>query len=170
MKSKKPIALDPSRIGNGIKRLKERFYVKNHFRNYVTENATYRDGNILYPDYRTHIMTQVIEYTKGLFTLPQLYCMFMANEPEGAGWFYSDLNHYKMNVIKYIDESIKRPHDLGDIECFKRKVMELNPVIFNVLNDLMYYSQLFWDAENEEFKYPEIEESQENYNNQNLIS
>jgi hypothetical protein len=48
--------------------------------------------------------------------------------------------------------------------------MELNPVIFNVLNDLMYYSQLFWDAENEEFKYPEIEESQENYNNQNLIS
>jgi hypothetical protein len=96
--------------------------------------------------------------------------MFMANEPEGAGWFYSDLNHYKMNVIKYIDESAKRTHDLGDVECFKRKVMELNPVIFNVLNDLMYYSQLFWDAENEEFKYPEIEESQENYNNQNLIS
>lgn len=165
MYSNSKIAIDPSTNGHSAKRLKERFYIQNHFRNYVKENATYQNSSILHPDYRTHIMLQVIEYSKGLFTLPQLHCMFMANESEGAGWSYGQLNNFKMNVLIYIDKVVKLTPDLGDIECFKKKVMELNPIVFNVINDLMYYSKLFKDAENNEYMYPEIEGISETINN-----
>jgi hypothetical protein len=161
----KNFVYDPSKNEYGINRLKERFFILNHFRNYVSENAINENTRIQYPEYRTHIMIQVIEYTKGLFTLPQLYCMFMANKYDGKRWSYCVLNDLKMNVLNYIDEVAEHENDLSDIECFKKKVMELNPIIFNVLNDLIYYSQLFWDSEKEEFKYPTIDDVTEISNN-----
>jgi hypothetical protein len=151
------IAADPSLIGHSTKRLKERFFILNHFKNFIYKSANNQNSCILRSDYSTHIMNQVFEYTKGLFTLPQLYCMFMANKHNGTGWDYQRLNEYKIEVLKCIDLESSTEHDLGDIGNFKRKIMELNPIIFNVLNDLIFASHLFWDDEKKEFRYPLVD-------------
>jgi hypothetical protein len=157
METNKKIVVDPSYKGLSEKRLTERFYLQNHFRNYLQNSANYQSGSILYPDYRVHIMTQVAEYTKGLFSLPQMYCMFMANRQNGTGWSLQEINRLKINVLTYINLESMKGHKIGDIENFKRKIMELNPIIFIVLNDLICSSHLFWDVERKEFRYPRIE-------------
>lgn len=152
------IAKSNSKNTFSAKRNKEMAYIRNYFTNYVKEHATYRNNSTLYPDYKTHIFTQVIEYTDGMFTLPQLYLIFMANQEDGIGWDYKELSYFKMRVLEEIYETTENEKDTWDINDFSRKIMELNPIIFNVLNELMYHSEMFWDAKDERFYFPDIEE------------
>jgi hypothetical protein len=75
-----------------------------------------------------------------------------------GGWAYDytsfvDFKHY---VVNYITEEAKHENDLGDIEDFKEKLLALNPLIFNVLNDLLYESCLFDNDDWDGYRYPKI--------------
>jgi hypothetical protein len=152
------IAKKYSKNAVSAKNMKEMAYIRNHFQNYIKEHAVYRNNSTNYPDYQTHIFTQVMEYTDGLFTLPQLYLLFIANCDDGIGWQYKNLSYYKMHVLEEIDNDVYESYDFGDIPEFCRKVMELNPIIFNILNELIYYSHLFWNKKDEMYGYPDMKE------------
>jgi hypothetical protein len=156
------IANKHSKNAFSAKRIKEMAYIRNHFENYIKENVTYMNKSLLYPDYKTQIMTQVIEYTDGMFTLPQLYIIYLANSSNLMGWSYDKLSSYKVNVLKEIDEALVKKSNsknvLGDVEEFRRKVMELNPIIFHALSELMYNSNMFLNNSDMFYDYPDIEE------------
>jgi hypothetical protein len=139
-------------IGFETKKMIESAYLRNHIWYFLLKNNLGIPGE----DYKTHIMTLVFEYSIGLFSLPQLYCMFMAVKHNGKYWSFNKSNRLKIDVLIYIDQVATKEHQLGNIENFKRKIMELNPVVFNVLNDLLCSSQIFWDDKRKEFRYPQI--------------
>jgi hypothetical protein len=159
----KKIATEPSENGSSAKMMLERFYVKNCFENYLN-NISKPDSTspCSIPNYKYHVMSQVVDYIDGLFTLPQLYCLFNASNYLIGSWAndYTVLNDFKISAIKYINEEAKAENDLGDIDRFKKNVTELNPIVFTVLNDLFYESELFDEDYGEGYRYPKISEDE----------
>ena len=155
----KEIATKPLENGNSAKRILENFYIKNCFESYL-KGLNRADGTLNHSasKYKYHIMSQVIEYVDGLFTLPQLYCIFDASVDDLNGWGadYMAMNDFKTYVINIINETDEYENDLDDIENFKNKVLELNPITFTVLNDIFYESNMFDDDYCEGYRYPDI--------------
>ena len=158
------IATEPLKNGSSAKKILERFYVKNCFENYLN-SISLPDNTSPYstPNYKYHVMSQVIDYVDGLFTLQQLYCLFNAINDEIGGWTndYTILNDFKTYAIEYIDEEAESDNDLDDIENFKKNVSELNPIVFTVLNDLFYESEIFDEDYGEGYRYPKISEDED---------
>jgi hypothetical protein len=156
------LATKPFENGESAKRILERFYVKNCFENYLS--SIYKPDNeysTSIPDYKYHIMSQVIDYTDGLFTLPQLYCIFNASLIELEGWKYdyTVFNDFKDFIIHYIDKVVENKDELEDVENFKNNISGLNQVVFTILNDLLYESNIF-DDDYEDYRYPYIGEDE----------
>ena len=56
----------------------EEFYVQNCFKNHLKSiNKPDDTYDVSSPNYKHHVTSQVIENTDGLFTLPQLYCIYI---------------------------------------------------------------------------------------------
>lgn len=159
----KKIATEPLENGSSAKMMLERFYVQNCFENYLN-NISKPDSTspCSTPNYKYHVMSQVIDYINGLFTLQQLYCLFNAINDEIGGWInhYTVLNDFKTYAIEYINKIAEVDNDLNDIENFKKNVSELNPIIFTVLNDLFYESEMFVEDYGEGYRYPKISEDE----------
>jgi hypothetical protein len=159
----KEIAAKPLETGSSAKRMLEKFYVQNSFENYL-KRISGPDGTYHHsiPNYKYHVTSQVVDYIDGLFTLPQLYCIFNASLDDLGGWIYdyTVLNDFKTYAIECINEEDKYENDLDDIEKFKKNVAELNPIIFNVLNDLFYESGIFDEDYWEGYRYPVISEDE----------
>jgi len=153
------IATEPLENGSSAKRMLEKFYIQNCIENEFNDisrpDGTYPNT---IPNYKYHVMSQVVDYLDGLFTLPQLYCIFNIIDIELAGWFndYTSFDDLKPFIIKYIDEVAEYENDLDDIEIFKKNVSELNPILFTVLNDLFYESGIFDEDYWEGYRYPKI--------------
>lgn len=159
----KKIAIKPLENGSSAKKTLERFYVHNCFKNYLNRISR-PDGTSSYsiPNYKYHVMSQVVDYIDGLFTLPQLYCLFNASCDAMGGWNfdYTDLIDFKSFAIEYINDEAESDNDLDDIENFKKNVSELNPIVFNVLNDLFYQSDMFDEDYWNGYRYPKISEDE----------
>jgi hypothetical protein len=157
------IATTPLENGSSARRMLERFYVQNCFENHL-KSISRPDGTYhrSLPNYKYHVMSQVVDYVDGLFTLPQLYCIFTASEHEIGGWIYDYtlFNDFKSQAIKYIDKVAEDENDLDEIENFKKNVLELNPIVFTVLNDLFYESGMFDNDYWEGYRYPKISEDE----------
>lgn len=155
----KELAIAPLENGNSAKRMLEKFYIQNCFENYL-KSISKPDGRFShsFPNYKYHIMSQVIDYLDGLFTLPQLYCLFTAIDIEISGWNinYNAYYDFKPYAIEYINKVAKVENDLDDIKIFKKNVLEMNPVILKVLNDLFYESEMFDEDYGEAYRYPKI--------------
>jgi hypothetical protein len=159
----KKIAIAPLKIGDSTKRMLERFHIQNNFEIYL-KSIGHPDKNSLgiKPNYQHHLMSQVMNYIDGLFTLPQLYCIFNASLRffNSWGYGYTSLDEFKPFLISFINEEDEYENDLDDIVIFKKNVLELNSIIFTVLNDLLYEAGL-WDADYcEGYKYPEISDDE----------
>ena len=157
----KNIVINPIENGSNAKRTLERFYIKNSFKNYIEDFMKHEKGSAFIPQYKYYIMDIVTDYIDGLFTLPQLWFLYMANAIENPLWFYEDIYDRQMNVIKAIDDNATEEDDLDDIEIFKKNVKNLDPVVFNMLNDLIYYSHIFDDITGwEGLAYPKMIEDE----------
>jgi hypothetical protein len=152
------LAINPLENGSSAKRELERFYMKNYFKNYI-EMAMKPDTDfwVFIPDYKYYIMDMIIDHIDGLFTLPQLWFLYKANCCEDPRWNYEDIIDRQVNVIKYLDEYAIDEDDLDDIEIFKKNIKELSPIVFNILNDLIYDSGIFTDyTYYEGYTYPKM--------------
>lgn len=157
------IAIKPLEDGNCAKKKLERFYVQNCFKNHMNNvNQPYVKNRRSIPKNDSRITSQVIEHIDKLFNLPQLYCIFYACNEEIGGWNfnYALISEYKTHVVKYVNEFAEEFNDLGDIEKFKKNLADLNPIIFNVLNDLFYESQIFDEDNFDGYRYPKISEDE----------
>jgi hypothetical protein len=159
----KKIAAEPLENGSSAKKMLERFYVQNCFETYL--NSISRPDRTFHhtiPNYKYYVISQVVEYIDGLFTLPQLYFLFNASLYDLSGWHYdyNVLNEFKTFAIENINEFAKCDNDFDDIENFKKNVSELNPIVFTVLNDLFYESEMFDEDYGEGYRYPKISEDE----------
>ncbi len=142
----KDMVIKPIENEISAKRTLERFYIKNFFKNYI-DNSMKPDTYYTFfvPEYKYYIMDLVIDYIDGLFTLPQLLFLYRSNSIEDPMWDYEDIKDRQINVIKDIDTYACEEDDLDDIDLFKERVMKLDPIVFNLLNDLIYQSGIFID-------------------------
>jgi hypothetical protein len=138
-------------------RLLERQYVLNHFKDYVKRHSYYTIEGTMHPNYIADIMTQVIIYTDGLFTLPQLFFLYKSMQSYGEDWSSEGLYVLKHDAVNWINKVAREEDDLGDIKSFLKKILSTNPIVFNALIYLIYDSHLFWDYETEDYIYPEFE-------------
>jgi hypothetical protein len=157
------LATKPLKDGNSAKKMLERFYVQNRLENYLkTLECPDDKPDDVNSNYKIYVMAQVMEYIDGFFTLPQLYCIFNASISDLGGWKYdySTMEEFKPFLLKYISEDAEYENDLVDIENFKMNVLKLNPIIFTVLNDILYTAGLFDNDYWEGYKYPEISDDE----------
>jgi hypothetical protein len=165
----KEIATKPLENGSSTKKILENFYIKNSFENHL-KSISQPDGTYHHsiPNYKYHVTSQVIDYIDGLFTLPQLYCIFNEINFELGGWVldYTSFDDLKPFIIKWINRVAKDDNDLGDINNFKKNVSELNPIIFTVLNDLLYESGIFDEDNWQGYRYPKISEDEDECSNE----
>ncbi len=159
----KRIAVKPLANGNSAKKMLEDFYIRNSFENYYNQISQGDKKDKSNREYELYVTGQVIDYIDGVFTLPQLHCIFEASTDELGGWKigFPSMFDFKNYLIKeYIDKVAKYNPDLDDIENFKKNVSDLNPVIFSLLNDILYESYIFDDGTCDEYKYPIISDDE----------
>lgn len=147
---------------SNAERTLERYYIQNHFRDYVLSNMYYVENGQQYRNYKAEIMSKVFELVKGIFTLPQLHCLFMATDE--CGYSYEELNELKTSILNYIEEVAEEVSDLGDIASFRTHIMNMHPIILEAFIFAIYDSNLFFDEESEEFIYPDVEYIEEQLN------
>lgn len=161
MNTNSNITIKPLESGYSANRLIEILFIENHFKNYLTASAVINFFEE--PDFKTRAYIQVVKYTKGLFSLEQLSYIFLANADESDYWEYEELDDKKKRILKYIDNISMGDKDLVGNEIFKRKIMDLNPIVFSLLDELIHESLLFWDKEAKAYGYPDIEEYKREY-------
>ena len=140
---------------NNAERTLGRYYVQNHFKEYVKSNMYYVENGYQHRNYKAEIMSKVFEHVKGFFTLPQLHCLYMATD--GCSWSYEELNELKTSILNYIEEVAEEESDLGDIASFRTHIMNMHPIILDAFIFAIYDSNLFYDEESEEAIYPDFE-------------
>lgn len=149
------IAMEQSLNVRSVVGQEEMVFIETYLKNYLMATAKLNSFNE--PDFETRTYLQIVEYIKGLFSLEELYYICLANSTEWAYWKYEELDDLKRNILHFIDYSSWLDDYLGDIEIYKRKVMDLNPIILNLLHELLRVSYLFFDEEIGDFICPDIE-------------
>lgn len=132
-----------------------KYYVQNHFRDYVKRNMYYVENGYQHRNYKAEIMSKVIEHVEGFFTLPQMHCLYMTTD--GCSWSYEELNELKTSILNYIEEVAEEKSDLGDIASFRTHIMNMHPIILDAFIFAIYDSNLFYDNESEDAIYPDVE-------------
>jgi hypothetical protein len=128
----------------------------NHFKNYIKATAHYDCNNC--PDFETLIKTQVIESTKGLFSLPQLFCIYWANFSEFGMCNSEELKDLKSSILDEIDREVKEKVNLGNIKDFKKKITELDTIVLSILDEILRDSIKTYD--NYGYLRPEFDNDQ----------
>ena len=147
-----------SNVNNEINPI-ERNYIETSLQYFIQKEAVYNRtcpdayGWNIETDYTTRMRTILLDYILDHFTLEELYIVFYENQ----SCYYLDsdiIKESKQNAIENInnDETLT----MDEIKRLKRKVWDLNPILFGLIHELIQQSDLFWDTENEEMVYPDF--------------
>ena len=127
------------------------YYIQNSDRDKRFSNERY--GWIISYSHDTKVQTVLLDYILEHFTLWELYTLF-----------YEHQDPYYLNEVAFREA---KQNAIGNINSnstltiqekmrLKRKIWDMNPVIFGLIHELIYKSDLFWDAKNEKEVYPDF--------------
>jgi hypothetical protein len=143
-----------SEIDLRVKDNREKIFIYNHFKNYIQKLETSKEPWGYEPDLKVRIYPDLIERTKGLFNLIQLYYIYL-EDVVGA---------YKKNEPNRMFEHVGNffGNSFGDIPEFFKNVLDLDTILLEMLFQLMEDSQLFCDEKGNE-EIPVISEDENEF-------
>jgi hypothetical protein len=147
-----------SNVNNEIA-IKNREYIQKWLNIYIQENASYirsifpHYGWHIEPDFNTRIKIMLLDYILENFTLYELWVIFFQYQET----FILEREEVKLSKQDAI-ESINDDERLTPQEKkrLKRKVWDMNLLLFGLLNEFLQYSSLFLDQESGEYVFPDF--------------
>ena len=150
-----------SNVNNEINPI-ERNYIETSLQYFIQKEAVYNRtcpdayGWNIETDYTTRMRTILLDYILDHFTLEELYIVFYENQ--SCYYFDSDIiKESKQNAIENINS-----YDTLTIQerkRLKRKVWDMNPILFGHIHEFIHQSDLFWNDEKEEIVCPDLEKA-----------
>jgi len=150
-----------SNVNNVINSI-ERSYIEKNLQYFIQKEAACNRkvlsnlGWIIESDYNTRLRTILLDYILDHFTLWDLYIIFFENQ---SCYFFSagNIKDSKQNAIENINS-----YDTLTIQerkRLKRKVWDMNPILFGHIHEFIHQSDLFWNDEKEEIVCPDLEKA-----------
>jgi hypothetical protein len=139
---------------------REQKYLEENLRYYIQKNATQDrtslniSGWCIKTDHETRMRIMLSEYILDHFTLWDLYTIFYENQ-ECFILEKEIIRESKQTAIESIngDESLSQQEK----KQLKRKVWDMNPILFGLIKDFIQYSDLFFDEDTGELVFPHFE-------------
>jgi hypothetical protein len=144
------------RTANGFFYNEDKDYLKDYLSYYIEKEAVYEKQVldkrwVLFEDEQTRLRRLFLNYILENFNLQDLFLIFFFNQFQ-YGLYESIIRDARKAAIENI--SFLSTRTPAEIRKLKRKVWDLNPILFGQIMEFIHHSDLFFDDENEECIYP----------------
>lgn len=135
----------------------ERAYIKENLQLFIVKDGEYSkhqfsNGWLIKPSFQTEVRTLAMNYILEHFSLWELYRSFHS-APSVINLKEDNIRKARAKAIDLInDDSSLSPDEKKN---WKRKIWDTPLIIYGLIMELVYRSEIFWDALNEETVYPE---------------
>jgi hypothetical protein len=127
-------------------------HIKSYLQSYIEQNINCDgpadlDGQKC-PDHQTRLRYMTMDFIVKNFSLEELWLFFFPNRM--CSYFNRyNIKESKRNAIDYINANdYLTPQD---VKRLKKKVWDMNPILFGLSMELINLSDFFWDEEEEDY-------------------
>lgn len=141
---------------NSYEYKREKEYIKENLLFYIDKEKKVERRNIcgkwrVSEDRQTLLRYQYLDYIVEHFNLKELYVIFF--EPLDNGFSCNNFEEARKDAIENINSNNSFTHE--EAKRIKRKVWDMNPILFDLISEFIYSSELFWDSEIDDFVFPD---------------
>lgn len=133
----------------------EKKYVEHNLTYYINKNKKTSRINIggswaIKEDHDTILKQQFLEFTMEHFTLYELYVVFF--NPNSCPIPFSNIYNARSEAIANIN--MDSSFTYKEARQLKRKVWDMHPLFFGLIQEFINNSELFWDKDLNKIVYP----------------
>lgn len=137
----------------------EKDYIEENIWYFIDSEAKYTRtvaGNKFYiePDKKAKLRILLLDYILEHFTLHELFNVFFCRG--GYSLDATNISESRREAIDFINEDESLTEE--EAKRLKRKIWDINPILFGLILELIHESELFWDDKKQEVVYPEFDE------------